>query len=344
MQYEQLTLFPLSENNKLKNDLQNEKQIDPISWKMAEEFEIQDLPFLGCDFDVVYRKIGKIIPKERVTFEEFKLDNAILCETICAGICHQINWDYLRKQIYNKTKITPQWLTPDNLLVITEEDVFNILSTYKKKERIRAKERRDIIRSIGEWVKKNNGIRNVFFDNDKLILDYGTIHNNICSCEVFSKDPQEKKLQLLIQKLSTFEQMKELSKFYHPAVDYHLIRNYLRRGLIYPRTKYAEKYIKNNFIERQEKTVAAVRMHCSRMLNEISLYTGLDVSEINLIEWHIGRSVCTQEKADCKLKSENAQWLKPVFSKCPFYNTCLARCGNQEYLKIQEPKYSGISY
>ena len=98
------------------------------------------------------------------------------------------------------------------------------------------------------------------------------------------------------------------------------------------------------FVERKEKTVAAVRMHCACMMDEISLYTGLDIGVINLIEWHIGRSVCTQNKADCKLETKDSQWLKPVFETCPFYNTCMARCYNQSYLKIQEPNYNGSSY
>lgn len=48
-------------------------------------------------------------------------------------------------------------------------------------------------------------------------------------------------------------------------------------------------------------------MHCSNMINAISLYTHLDISTINLIEWHIGRSVCMQEKqiANWKLRAPN---------------------------------------
>lgn len=344
MCYEQLTLFPFEENEKSKELLKQEKQIVNYSIKMASEFAIQDLPFLGCDFDVVYPKIEQILPKEKVIFEEFGTENAMLCEIISAGICHQINWDYLRKQIYLKTKSTPSWLLLNNLACISEEEVYEILSTYDKKERIRAKERRDIIREIGDWGRKYKGINNIFFKNNKLILDYEKIHNNLCDCSAFGNDPQEKKLQLLIQKLSMLENMGELAKFYRPAVDYHLIRNYLRRGLVYCKTKYGEELIKNNFKERQERTMAAVRMHCSNMMTEISIYTGIDVSKVNLIEWHIGRTVCTQEKADCELRTSKAQWLKPTFTKCPFYNTCLARCCNQEYLNIQEPKYNGSSY
>lgn len=347
MQYEQLKLFPFEENfqsDKTGECLQKNVHSTNISEKIAEEFTIQSLPFLGCDFDKIYPMVRDLLPKESITFEEFGMEQAIMCEIICAAICHQINWDYLRKQVYEKTKFTPEWLFFDNLESMTEDEVYKMLCTYDKAERIRAEERSDIIRKIGKWAKTFNEIKRVFFKSEGILWGYEVIHNNILMCPAFSEDPQEKKLQLLIQKLSTLENMGELSLYYRPAIDYHLIRNYLRRGLIYSKTKHAREYIENNLAERTERTVAAIRMHCASMMDEISIYTGLDISIINLIEWHIGRSVCTQNKADCKLETKDSQWLKPVFETCPFYNTCMARCYNQDYLMVQEPNYKGSSY
>ena len=71
----------------------------------------------------------------------------------------------------------------------------------KKKERIRADERAKILRQIGLWSKHYLQIKDVFMDNKRL-LDYADVHSNLFKCDVFSSDPQEKKLQLLIQKVS----------------------------------------------------------------------------------------------------------------------------------------------
>lgn len=347
MQYEQLKLFPFEDGDGKDRDnecTQKCEQNSTISERIASEFAIQTLPFLGCDFETKYPMIKEILPKEKITFIEFGLEKAIMCEILSAAICHQINWDYLRNQIYEKTKSTPEWLCFENLETINVDEIHNMLSTYNKKDRIRAEERCEIINGIGKWVKKFTNIRSVFFENQDILLDYDTIRNNILSCSAFSKDPQGKKYQLLIQKLSSIESMEELSSYYRPAIDYHLIRNYLRRGLISCKTKHAREYIANNMAERTEKTVAAIRMHCVDMMDEISLYTGLDINVINLIEWNIGRSVCTQDRADCKLETESSQWLKTTFNTCPFYNTCMARCYNQDYLNVQEPNYNGSSY
>lgn len=326
------------------SDKSSETTNEPqISENLTREFETLDLPFLGCDFDTVYPSIQSLLPKESITFDGFGDSVAIMCEIICASICHKINWDYLRTRVYDKTLKNSEWLLPDNLKTISEDDVYELLCTYGKKERIRADERAKILRQIGSWSKHYLQIKDVFMDNDRL-LDYVDVHSNLFKCDVFSSDPQEKKLQLLIQKVSFLNGFEALSSYYHPAIDYHLIRSYLRRGLIICKTKKAWDYINNSDANRTERTVAAIRMHCSNMINAISLYTHLDNSTINLIEWHIGRSVCMQEKADCKLETKSSDWLKPKFEVCPFYYTCTARCYNQNYINISEPNYNGTSY
>lgn len=314
-----------------------------VSENMTREFETVDLPFFGCDFDTVYPTIQSLLPKESIAFDRFGESVAIMCEIICASICHKINWDYLRTRVYEKTLKNSDWLLPDNLKTISEDEVYELLCTYEKKERIRADERTKILRQIGSWSKHYLQIKDVFMDNDRL-LDYEDVHSNLFKCDVFSSDPQEKKLQLLIQKVSFINGFEALSSYYHPAIDYHLIRSYLRRGLIICKTKKAWDYINNVEANRTERTVAAIRMHCSDMINAVSLYTHLDISTINLIEWHIGRSVCMQEKADCKLETKSSEWLKPKFEVCPFYYSCTARCYNQNYLNISEPNYNGTSY
>lgn len=55
------------------------------------------------------------------------------------------------------------------------------------------------MRQIGLWSKHYLQIKDVFMDNKRL-LDYADVHSNLFKCDVFSSDPQEKKLQLLIQK------------------------------------------------------------------------------------------------------------------------------------------------
>lgn len=353
MKYVQLSLFPI-EGNKLQSDdsiederkltEENTEEIQIRSEKILSEMDIMELPFLGCDFDVVYPQIKQLIPKEKVQFDKWELPKMIMAEIVCAGICHQMNWDFLRNAIYEKMKMNPEWISPNNLLKIEPEEISLMFAKYDRQERVRPSERAFMLNCLAKWAVGFDSIENVFLDDEREILPENDIREKLLKCEVFSSDSEEKKLQLLLQKLSMYHILDKLSEYCHPAIDYHLIRMYYRRGLIYGKTKYAREYLRNPLPERKEETVASVRHLCKELMDSICDYTELSVSDINQIDWHIGRSVCLQEHPDCKLETGEAEWLKSQFHLCPYYNTCSMRMNNYDYSKMKEPNYGGTSY
>ena len=104
MKYEQLSFFNGEEKAQPKESVSQNSNFSEvqISYKVRNSFSITELPFLGCDFDSVYPALANIIPKEYIVFSDFPLNVAISCEIICAAICHQMNWDYLRNTIFMK--------------------------------------------------------------------------------------------------------------------------------------------------------------------------------------------------------------------------------------------------
>lgn len=349
MKYEQLSLFPDSSDSILSTEQESiisdhSKNETIISEKITDAFDINDIPFLGCDFELVYPLLAHIIPKENTSFLNFDFNGAIVCEIICSAICHQMNWDFLRKTIYDKTIENPQWIMADYLSKISEKEIYEMFSSYSKTDKIRAYERMNIIRDVGKWLLSFEDASSVFLDKKGQLLTKDEVRKNLLQCKAFRTDPEEKKLQLLLQKLSSYNRLKGLAKYYEPAIDYHLIRSYLRRGLVFTKTKYAKEYICNYDVKRKESTVAAVRQWCAKLLVEICSFTDLDIVTVNQIEWHIGRSVCVQDRPDCLLEMPDSQWLKPVYKNCPFYNTCVAANYNRELLQLNEPLYKGPSY
>lgn len=350
MDYVQLSFFPIAkggENNEKKdeNSSHNLKEKNQnISERLKNEFDIMPIPFLGCDFDYKYPRIAEIIPRERVTFDSWGQNVLVMSEIVCASICHQMNWDYLRNALFNKLKEDLNWVSPNNLMCIEEKEIADLFRSYNKQERIRAKERTKILREVGEWAKSFVNISSIFLDSSGKLLPREVVRRNILSCNTFAMDVEEKKMQLLLQKLSIYKVFEGLSAYCQPAIDYHLIRTYLRRGLLFAKTEYAKGYIMNQSVERKDSTVAAVRHLCAELMLNICIYTDLDVNTINQIEWHIGRSICLQEKPDCSLEEKESQWLRPYFSSCPFCDTCAAKCGNSDLLEMKEPIYKGSSY
>lgn len=343
------------ENERLKKEVHISNSVEKLAYQtndiimiskqIAREFENYEIPFLECDFNIVYPALANILPKETISFYELSFDDCIACEVICAAICHQMNWDFLRRTVLEKTKADRGWLQGERLLNISEEEVSELFVNYKKPERIRAKERCEILREVGKLMCDVGKYQSLFLDREEKLLPIELIRSRLLKCTAFSNDPKEKKLQLLLQKLSNYNKLQKLSSYCKPAIDYHLIRCYLRRGLLRPKTTYAEEYIKNSSIERKETTVGALRHLCGRLLEDIAWYTELDICTVNSIEWNIGRSICTQDNPDCYLETDDAAWLKVKYTQCPFWKSCIARQNEKSgLLHINEPDYKGTSY
>lgn len=350
MEYLQLSFLPTVEGDENNGKIEDNKQKNLkeknqfISERLKNEFDIMALPFWGCNFDSIYPKLAEIIPREQIVFDSFGQNILIMSEIVCAGICHQMNWDYLRSAIYNKLQEDYNWILPHRLVHIEENEVAELFRSYNKPERVRAKERTRILREIGEWAQAFSDISSIFLDSSGNLLSQINVRKNLLLCNVFAMDIEEKKMQLLFQKMSSYKTFEGLVGYCQPAIDYHLIRTYLRRGLLFAKTEYAKEYIMNQTAERKESTVAAVRHLCAELMLDICAYSGLNVNCINQIDWHIGRSICLQEKPDCNLEEKESQWLRPYFTACPFCDTCAAKCGNSDLLEMKEPVYKGSSY
>ncbi|GHV36094.1 hypothetical protein FACS18949_15100 [Clostridia bacterium] len=315
-----------------------------ISEEISESFEAVQYNMLMLNFCETYSLIKQVLPPRNSTFAGLSNENVIACEVISAAICHQINWDFLRNAIYQTVIDDDTWILPEKLLKISSKKVLQILADYNKPERIREKERSSLLRSLGKCIYDAGlDYTGIFFDNNFAVKSAEDIVCLLNCSKAFSGDPEGKKTQLLLQNLSDYEEMTALNAYCKPAIDYHIIRVFLRRGLVIPKNQIARDFILNPNIQRREHTVAAIRKICADVFSTITWLTSLDTKTINTIEWWIGRSVCTKENPDCFLKTDRAKWLTPCFDKCPFYSSCYA-ISCPEIMAVIEPTYQGDSY
>lgn len=309
------------------------------------KFEVVDNSIEMVGFRELYIDLANTIPARNIAFDVLDFESIVACEVICATICHQINWDFLRKSVLDYTINHPDWIKPENMRKIRSQNISSILSAYDKPERIRAGERAKMLRSLG-LLLYNLGYKysDMFFDCNGNIREKESIFAIFKSSLAFVNDPEEKKIQLLLQNLSDYSQFSLLSNYSKPAIDYHIIRLYLRRGMIKPQNQEATDYIFSPEKQRMEKTVAMIRKLCSEIFILINWLSNVDIKTINSIEWWIGRSVCTKDFADCNLCRSKAQWLRLKYDKCPFSESCYAYKYNKDYLTLTEPTYNGSSY
>lgn len=316
-----------------------------ISENITESFDATENSFWMINFHDIYTKIAHSLPPRNSSFTNLSLENAIGCEVVCAAICHQINWDFLRNAVYEMTMQDNTWIIPEKLSKITSAKVLQVLGNYNKPERIREKERCSLLRSLGSTLSAlGYNYWDIFFCADSKIRSSEEILYVLNMSKAFSGDPEGKKTQLLLQNLSDYEELSILSTYCKPAIDYHIIREFLRRGLVKPTNQKAYEFILNPGVQRKEQTVGALRKVCSEVFYTLQWITSCDITTLNTIEWWIGRSVCLKDYPDCELNEFSSQWLKLNFTKCPFYECCHAIQVDRRFLNIVEPNYQGNSY
>lgn len=348
----------MSDNTLINN---NESAYSDNAYEYFEEEKI-NFSYFKPYIHSAYHELLKIVPGEIVSFNSFDTVTALYCELLSSALCHQINWDYLRKEIKSKVEQDKEWISIEHLQSITPKEINSLLSDYDKPERIDAQGRATIIRQLAsDYNDTPRGFLNIFYNDNFEPRNYESIREQLLKSSVFSADPIEKKLQLLMLKISIYKGFSDLSKYCKPTIDYHLIRSFLRRGWVYPVNKHGREFVFSDTF-RKERSMAALRKHCSSVVECISKISDVPIGALSVIEWTFGRSVCVEIKPDCELKTDSSVWLIKAFNKCPFYDLCLfkqrqqykqtvlfqdqnlADSENEAFNIIDAPKYIGNSY
>lgn len=313
-----------------------------ISIEIMQAFRPLDYTLEMVSFQDTYQKIKSVLPSNKIIFSEFDCETMIGCEVVCAAICHKINWDVLRQSVYEYTREFPNWLEPTSLKEMTSSKVEVLLRTYDI-SKIKADERSKMLREIGGYlVNHGSSFTDIFFECGEL-RDYEQVIANLQEIAPFSQDLIQKKVRLLIQTLTDYKEFEKFQSFFEPTIDYHLIRLFLRRGVVQSVNQVGRNFLLLDKI-RSEQTMAALRKVCADSLRELCWITSMSVKEVNRIEWWIGRSVCVRGQPDCFLKGEDSEWLRAEFERCPYADTCQARNGHTDFLMLNEPDYNGTSY
>jgi hypothetical protein len=309
-----------------------------VSKRIEQAFEIRPLCALASA--VQMQSIAPLLPQEKVTFSAFDREKRLAAEVICASICQQLNWNFLRSSILSDLNRKDAWWEPHRIELTSAQDVERILSGYKHPSRIRSRERAQMLRSLASLF--NEG-RDAYCDVFPVRIESSTDATRLItileSCAAFSEDPQRKKLQVLLHSFAGSGLVEGLESLCDPAIDYHIMRLYLRRGEVSPVSQVGTQYIAGGK-SRTASTVAAVRGTVADALRMVAEQSHLSIPLVNTIEWWIGRSVCLRQGPDCELIGEAGQWLRPVFKKCPFSGSCVALNINTELLSVTEPELS----
>jgi hypothetical protein len=225
----------------------------------------------------------------------------IWSEIVFISICHQANWDRLHDRIIDIASKDVCELQPSELCKLTSKRFIELFANGLDPDRLKVKERLKLLRELGRkalgWP---NGVGLSWLNDEHVSLSgHEGIYSWLNNIPVFSADPIQKKARVLVHQLLRYGLIKVTDpEHISPAVDYHLIRLYVRTARVRPANDEWEQRLKEGGKARVEP-VTALR----RAVEEAMYYTAtgaeLRVDELNHIEWQIARSFCLRENPRC---------------------------------------------
>lgn len=265
------------------------------------------------------------------------------------GICHQFNWDFLQGRLASILLEDGAAELVERIARASARDVQEWLSDYEKPERIEAAERARLLRDIGrKTITKLSGqpwslveTAGYMIGGEKGFLEQLDIF------DAFSADPLRKKSNILVQELirEGIVSFKD-EEVVGPAVDYHIIRLYLRTGRVLPKHDELGVYLGRHPRPR-ERLVELLRSAVAEALRLTAFYANLSVPVVNYIEWQIGRGVCFNDRPGC-LDCNVAEDFDPEIRSlcngpCVYAFFCKA-FGSETWRELEEPRFRSTFY
>lgn len=273
-----------------------------------------------------------------------KVDQFVF-KTLFISICHQMNWDVMQSA-------TASFLFPDTydrldeFSAVTSAKIADLLENYPKQERVRAAERAKILRETARRLKElmpNRGtaeqrIANPFLEGSDGFYEFTS------KIDAFTGDPFEKKPRVLAhdlfrEEIIPFSDPENL----RPAVEYHLIRLYLRSGRVSTEDESVREILSGPRLPTRDRLVKLVREAVDDAMRQTALYAELDAATLNYLEWQIARSICVEELND-NLAPDFCYPGKSYDLPDDIQKLCTEGCPMNSFCrKLSDPKYPWLN-
>ena len=264
-------------------------------------------------------------------------ESELLFKLAQSAICHQINWDFLAERL--GSLFDDPSVGAESLRVATARDVDTWLAGYHRPERVKATERAALLRDLGNVILHNYGGKavNLFISARQQLYGTDGLLKRLDGFQAFREDPLKKKSNILVHEIvrdgvATFLNSEHIA----PAIDYHIMRLYLRTGRVVPVHRETMDVLKQDSMPRQ-RLVTLLREAVSEALRLTALYSNLSIPEVNAFEWQIGREACDRRKPRCSVGNELFNQQFGFFSDaCLYSGFCLAYA-DENWRMLREP-------
>jgi len=266
------------------------------------------------------------------------------------SICHQMNWDYLEASIEKLFNgCTTSLEITDKAMNVTADELSILFSDFPETERIRAKERSFILNTTAtELTKLYGGCVNILLNESQFHL-HGQkgLYENLDQFVEFRKDPLRKKSNVLVHEMMRNGSIPFVDPEYaRPAIDYHIIRSYIRTGRVFPTNDQVVDILRSHQASSRIRFITEARLATSKAVQLVADYAKISVAELNYIEWMIARTRCLRNNPICSgcVKNSISKEL-PLLGgdTCCFSSFCSVNWMN-DWTEIWEPVFISSQY
>jgi hypothetical protein len=225
----------------------------------------------------------------------------IWSELVFISICHQANWDRLHDHIIEIAASNPTALEPSRLSDLRTNEFVGLFAPGLDPSRMRVNERVKLLQGLARTsVNWPNADGLLWLGTQRVTLSgQAGLYHWLSRIPVFAEDPVQKKSRVLVHQLLRYGLISVADpKHISPAVDYHLMRLYLRTGRIRPVNEDWDQRLKDGGKARVEP-LTALRRGVEEAMYYTAVGAGLRVDQLNHIEWQIARSFCVREEPRC---------------------------------------------
>lgn len=240
-----------------------------------------------------------------------------------AATCHSTNWDSLRRHVFESA--VAGRLKPEEFQALELPEFVEWFGSAYAEERDLSARYEMAIESarsfldgapLATWYARHESGRQA---------SVAELYDALQSIEAFGADPQQKKSRILVQQLVrsgwlTPADDREL----HPAIEYHLLRLYLRTGRV-TRVRGRGQLIPDRTLKME--SIADMRRAVERAMRYTADAAELSILDVNDAEWQIGRSWCVRDEPRCAgphlaSKPVTRQLELLEHGACPYFVPC----------------------
>lgn len=251
---------------------------------------------------------------------------AVLADFLAAAVCHGTNWDRLRQHLFG-VAINPDLFTAVRFASLTFDQFIKEFGVAFGDVSDLA-ERHQFFCAIGKAFSRDDEL----FCGKRLASEPQRVggpdglYAQLDLLAPFRADPHRKKSRVLVQQLIRDGLLKVVDPHdLRPAIEYHLVRLYLRTGRVV-HTDSSHNWGHENRAT-DVRSITALRGAVEHAMHYTAGSAELDVLQTNEIEWQIARSFCDRTTPRCQGPPRQDKPVLPSIAAaaggcCIFATTC----------------------